>query len=185
MSDAEAVARVLGGDVDEFAELEHRYDEKVRACLYAMVGIPDIVEGLVQDTWVQAFEKLPRYNPSCSFGRWVCGFARKLAWEHRRDFARHCDDPSADNLPPSEEPSVPGPDEEFEERLAQDRAEKLLGLLAPAQAEAVRMRVCEGMSYLEMQVLTGRTERAMRNAVYHGLERLRAEMREGQGETKG
>jgi len=187
MSDAEAVARVLGGDVDEFAELEQRYDHRVKACLFGMVGDPGVVDDLAHETWVQAFEKLSRYNPSRSFVEWVRGFARKLAWEQRRSWARHCDDLQVEDLPPGDEPTVPGPEEEFDARLGDAHVEALLASLPGLQAEAVRMRVCEGRSYAEMQALTGRTLTVLRNEVYHGVRRLRAEMRdkESDKEIKG
>ncbi|MDE6287307.1 MAG: sigma-70 family RNA polymerase sigma factor [Muribaculaceae bacterium] len=75
LTDAEIINRVLSGDTDSFGLLVDRYSTRVFGLVSKVVpgGIeaPDIV----QEIFVRAFTRLPRFERRCGFGTWLYSLA--------------------------------------------------------------------------------------------------------------
>jgi RNA polymerase sigma-70 factor len=78
------VRRVLAGDTDTFAAIVRRHEGEVWRVAAAMLGDRAATANLVQQTFVNAYEKLEQYRPGHDFGRWLKGIARNLVREDLR-----------------------------------------------------------------------------------------------------
>jgi len=78
------VRRVLGGDTDTFAAIVRRYENEVWKVAAAMLGDRNATANLVQQTFINAYEKLEQYRPGHDFARWLKGIARNLVREELR-----------------------------------------------------------------------------------------------------
>ncbi len=76
--DRRDVARVLGGDHAAFAALVERHQGRIIAHLTRLAG-RDHAEDLAQDTFVRAYQALPRYDPTYPFRGWLLVIASRLA----------------------------------------------------------------------------------------------------------
>ncbi len=83
LSDQRLVEMSLHDRQGAYQELIERY----RAALETMLsgrGVQDI-EDIMQESFIKAYLNLGQYNPSYSFGQWICGIARNLHIDrHRR-----------------------------------------------------------------------------------------------------
>lgn len=95
-TDYEVLTRHLAGDEDAFAELVRRHDALVRNYLtrhylysYIFTHGPDVLDDLMQETWLRVHRHGARYEPDTSrFTSWVTTIACNLAKNFLRDLGR-------------------------------------------------------------------------------------------------
>jgi len=76
MTDNEIIQRVREGHTDDFAWLVSRYADRVMAFVGRMVTIREDAEDLVQDTFLQVYRELHRYDGSRgTFSTWLLHIA--------------------------------------------------------------------------------------------------------------
>ncbi|MCX6842760.1 MAG: RNA polymerase sigma factor, partial [candidate division WOR-3 bacterium] len=109
MSDATAVAMVLAGDLEAFAELVERYDRSIGACLLSIVRNREDTKDLKAQCWEELHAKLGKFDPKRSFRSWALGFARNLGYYYLRSRKRAPKMVSFDAMPEEEQPTMPGP----------------------------------------------------------------------------
>lgn len=93
MTDAEIdrrIAVVLAGDPEAFAPLVELHQEGVwRLVAFLMQGAAAAaVEDVVQQAFIQAYDKLDRFERGRDFGAWLRGIARNCARKHLRGLER-------------------------------------------------------------------------------------------------
>ena len=79
------VLRTRAGEIDAFGELVLRHQARLRAFAAKYVDSSDDVYDLVQDTFVQAFHSLERFDADRDFGRWLRGICRNRILKHYRE----------------------------------------------------------------------------------------------------
>lgn len=72
------------GDHGAFERLFAAEVPKLRGLIRKMIGHPEEVEDLVQDTLVRAFEKIGTFSGASSPGTWLCSIGTRLAIDHLR-----------------------------------------------------------------------------------------------------
>src|SRR5262245_38577657 len=82
--DGELVGRVLSGEKDAFAELVRRHQRDVYRVLASLLHDGFATENLVQQTFINAFERLHQFRRDGDFLQWVKGIARNLAYDDLR-----------------------------------------------------------------------------------------------------
>ena len=82
------IARVLSGELDAFAELVQAYQHDVWRVVAAMLLDTQKTEDLVQQTFVNAYRHLDRFEPGRDFGRWLKEIARNLVRHELRTRSR-------------------------------------------------------------------------------------------------
>src|SRR5262245_8413766 len=88
ISDAALVRKALDDQPRAFEELVLRYQKKAHAIARA-VGVPAaLVEDVVQDAFLRAFENLPHLRAPGSFGPWFLNIVRNLARTCLQDLRR-------------------------------------------------------------------------------------------------
>lgn len=90
-ADSACIAEVLNGGRDRFTELVIRHQPRVRRFLLRHTQQPDDVADLTQETFVQAYLKLPSWRAEAKFSTWLIGIALNLARNHanRSPHLRH------------------------------------------------------------------------------------------------
>src|SRR4030042_528501 len=78
------VCEILSGDVNAYALLVKRYQKPIYNLMLRMTGSEQDALDLTQETFVRAYEKLEKFNPSASFFPWLYTMGLNLA----RDFLR-------------------------------------------------------------------------------------------------
>jgi len=78
------VGRARHGDVDAFERLYHLHAGRVYALCLRLAGEPTEARELVQDTFVHAWEALPRFRGESSLTTWLHRIAVNALLERRR-----------------------------------------------------------------------------------------------------
>jgi RNA polymerase sigma-70 factor (ECF subfamily) len=76
-SDAEVVGRVREGDVDAFGALVERHSHAVFRLAYRMTGDEQDAEDVVQESFLNAYRHLNRFDAGASFGAWLHRISRR------------------------------------------------------------------------------------------------------------
>jgi RNA polymerase sigma-70 factor (ECF subfamily) len=96
VSDETLAARVQGGCVRSYEQLDRRYRVRLIHLLRRRVGREADAEDLAQITLWTAYEKIGRYDPSRRFSTWLFTIAVRKAIDHGRSQARRT--PAAENI---------------------------------------------------------------------------------------
>ncbi len=85
--DAEAVARVCAGDVAAFELLMRRYNQRLFRLARSVLRDENEAEDVVQETYLRAYEALPRFEGRAQFSTWISriAFHEALARLRRRN----------------------------------------------------------------------------------------------------
>ena len=93
-TDTEDVALAVAGDTRAFERLYRRHEVRIHSLCRRMVG-PELVEDVVQDVFIRAWNKLHLFKGKSAFGTWlyrlainVC-LARRTKAGKRRERFRH------------------------------------------------------------------------------------------------
>jgi RNA polymerase sigma-70 factor (ECF subfamily) len=71
MNDVDLLSRARDGDVDAFAQLVRRYEQRVRAVLLRLLDDDRDVEEATQDTFVHAWQGLQRFRGDAAVFTWL------------------------------------------------------------------------------------------------------------------
>lgn len=171
VADADLVAALLRRDRKAAAEFVERCSD----ALYGFVRIRlaprhDLVEDMVQDVFLQAWQALPRYRGEAALVPWVIGIARHKVQDHYRGRLRSIESPW-------DEPEAEAPGEDAEALLVRqgeiERIHATLGRMTEAYRIVLLWRYWEKLPAAGIAAATGRTEKAVERL----LARARAEFR--------
>ena len=173
--DARLVAAILRKDRKATAEFVARYADAVYAYVRSRLAPQyDLVDDLVQETLLAAWENLHQYRGAGALQAWVMGIARHKVEDHYRARLR-APEPigNADNDPDTPM-SFPKFDQLLDQKRLREKTWRVLQGLPEAYRLALIWRYWEKASASEMGEKTGKTEKAIERL----LARARAEFRE-------
>ena len=174
-SDARLAAAVLRKDRKATAEFVSRFADGIYAYVHSrLLPRRDLVDDLVQEVFLAAWENLQQYRGASPLQAWLMGIARHKVEDHYR--ARLRAPGAIDDLDGDSDVLASFPD--FESLLAQEQVRKNTWRVMSGLPEQYRLaliwRYWEKASARDMAAKTGKTEKAMERL----LARARAEFRE-------
>lgn len=120
----------------------------------------DLVEDVVQDVFVAAWEGLANFRGDSSLQSWLLGIARHKVEDHYRKQLKESswqeDDAVVEQLA-----SPPVVDELLAHRQVEQRAREIISAMPENYSIALLWRYWERRSVREMAVLSGKTEKAI------------------------
>jgi RNA polymerase sigma-W factor len=84
LEDDKLVERAIGGDEKAYQQLVDKYQRALYYHILKMVRNKDIIEDLVQETFVKAFDNLESYSTNYAFSTWLY----RIATNHTIDYLR-------------------------------------------------------------------------------------------------
>ncbi len=174
-SDANLAAAVLRKDRKATAEFVSRFADGIYAYVHSrLLPRRDLVDDLVQEVFLAAWENLQQYRGTSPLQAWLMGIARHKVEDHYR--ARLRAPGAIDDLDGDSEVLASFPD--FESLLEQEQVRKNTWRVMSGLPEQYRLaliwRYWEKASARDMAAKTGKTEKAIERL----LARARAEFRE-------
>lgn len=164
------VREILSGDVNAYSLLVKRYQKPIFNLMLRMAGSEQDALDLAQETFVRAYEKLEKFDPSAPFFPWLYTMGLNLA----RDFLRRA---KRSPVEPYETEDRYSTDVDQDARLADqiDSQQVLEGLetLPLDYREALLLRFHEGLSVNEVASALGLSLSAAKMRIHRGLLKLR------------
>ena len=174
LEDEAALVEAARGDPAAFTSLYRRYVTPVYRYLCQRVGSPAEAEDLTSQVFLKALEGLAHYREQGNFAAWLFTIARRKAIAAYRRPPPH--------LPLGEAEQIPGPaDDPLERIMRGEQRQRMAALFADLdedQRELLRLRFSAGLGYAEIGALLGRSQAAVKMAVYRLLRRMYAKWEE-------
>jgi RNA polymerase sigma-70 factor (ECF subfamily) len=146
LPDRELVLAFQAGDDDAFEHLYQRHRARVTAICHKMLGNRSDAEEAAQETFLKAFEALPRFNGRFQVGAWLARIATNVCIDHLRRRGRaHLVALPADG---DELRVEEGPESAIAGR--DPRVRRAIREIQPSHARALMMRNLEGLSHREI-----------------------------------
>jgi len=180
-SDTRQIARGLRqGDVALLQALVEQYQYRLVRYLIYLLGRRDLVDDLVQETWLRVLERGRSYDGRSRFEPWLFTIARNLTIDQmrkRRVFSLDTNDgPEEDAAPLSPVSDAPSP---FALAARTEDAQRLavaMQTLPPIYREALVLRFQEDLSLQEMAAVVGAPVTTVASRIYRALEALRPQL---------
>jgi RNA polymerase sigma-70 factor (ECF subfamily) len=169
------VVRAQAGDRTALVEIVRLYQP--RLAYFVRKLVPERVDDVLQDVWLDVVRHLPRLSDPAAFQAWVYRIARDRAFGMSRKFRRE--------VGPVAEIEVQE-DSESNEFDVEDAARIHAGLdrLTPEQREVLVLRFLEAMSYDEIAAATGLAVGTVRSRLFYAKRALRAVLEDQLTTTK-
>jgi len=181
-SDRELIARTLGGDGAAFAVLVERFQRKIFRVALAVVRDDMEADTITQDTFIQAYIHLAKFEGRSEFETWLT----RIAINRSRDSVRRRRFVSLFSGDAGEEDGMmfepvderPGPEREMmarQLRVAIDRAERKL---SGQQKVIFRLRHYDNHSLEDIAELLGLRSGTVRAHLFRAVHKIRKELAE-------
>jgi RNA polymerase sigma-70 factor, ECF subfamily len=182
-SDRELIDRTLAGDSDAFGAIVERFQRKIFRVAYAIVREEVEADTITQDTFVQGYTHLAKFQGRAELETWLTRIAINRSRDSLRRrkflslFSSRIDDDD-DETVPHLEPVDERPDPErqvmaVQLRAAIERAEK--GLSAQ-QKVIFRLRHYEDLSLEEIATHLGLRSGTVRAHLFRAIHKIRKEL---------
>ena len=179
-TDTQQIARGLRQrDVALLSSLVAQYQYRLVRYLIYLLGSRDLVDDLVQETWLRVLERGRTYDPHSRFEPWLFAIARNLAIDTMRKRRISSLDTTGDDDQPIAESLSSAALSPFEQAARTEDAQRLaqsLAALEPIYREALVLRFQEDLSLQEMTKIIGAPVSTVSTRIYRGLEALRTHM---------
>jgi RNA polymerase sigma-70 factor (ECF subfamily) len=91
------VKRCLAGDQVACTRLVDAYVRMVGTVIWRATGNSDVVEDLVQETFLRVFRALAYFDGRAKLSTWICTIAHRVAIDHLRKFGRSTEQLTAED----------------------------------------------------------------------------------------
>jgi RNA polymerase sigma-70 factor (ECF subfamily) len=146
-NETELVTRAQNGDRNAFSELVRTHSQGVLNVIYRMCGSMQVAEDAAQETFIQAWLRLPSYRPKSSLRNWLYRIAVNTAIDMLRKEKRILPGEIEDlNLADSQ----PGPEAIVASSERTELVQNAVLALPDASRAVLVLREFEGLSYQEI-----------------------------------
>jgi RNA polymerase sigma-70 factor (ECF subfamily) len=164
------VCEILSGDVNAYALLVKRYQQPIFNLMLRMTGSEQDAVDLTQETFLRAYEKLEKFNPSAPFFPWLYTMGLNLA----RDFLRRAKRSPIESYEPENSFSTEfDQDDRLADQIDIQQVQERLQLLPADYREALLLRFHEELSINEVANALGLSVSAAKMRIHRGLLKLR------------
>jgi RNA polymerase sigma-70 factor, ECF subfamily len=179
-TETERIARGLSSlDAMLLHELVERYQLRLIRYLIYLLGRRDMVDDMVQETWLRVVERGKSYDDRFPFQAWLFAIARNLAIDQmRRKTGVSLDSvEDEDSGTPSEflASDAPSPFELAAQTQDAAKLAKAVAKLAPIYRETLLLRFQESLSLKEISMTVGAPVATVGSRIQRGLAMLRTD----------
>lgn len=163
--------------------MEEMYRENSKIIYHFLLSLcheQDLAQDLTQETFLQAYRSLERYDGSCKLSTWLCQIARHLYLQHlskhRREIPADLEEAGLEGREPflmqGAVISAARPEESVLVRLELLDMLKEMQKLPQLTREVMYLRLTGALSFREIGEILGKSENWARVTFYRGKEKL-------------
>jgi RNA polymerase sigma-70 factor (ECF subfamily) len=169
-ADRDLMARIAAGDASAFEQLIAEHRPRITRLVYRLLGWRGEVEDVVQDVFLIAYRKLPRFRGQSTLATWLAGIAINRCRAHRRRWTpswRWIERFWRQRRPP------PTPDEAAAADETAERVRQAVRQLPSADREVIVLYYLEELPAAELARLLGISPGAVDVRLHRARQKLR------------
>jgi RNA polymerase sigma-70 factor (ECF subfamily) len=176
-ADAQAVARVRGGDPEAFRVLMERHGRAVHRLAFRMTGNEQDAEDVVQESFLRAYRNLRHFEARSQFGSWLYRIAANCAYDALRARARRQArvEPggTAEGLAGEVPTDDPGPERLAAGAEVRRNVRAAMSRMSALERSAFTLRHLEGMTTAEIAQALDLQGEAAKQSVFRAVRKVR------------
>jgi RNA polymerase sigma-70 factor (ECF subfamily) len=169
--ESELIGRAQAGEAIAFERLVEKHAVRVWRCALALCNDSHWAEDLAQETLVEAWRSLPRFDGRCQFSTWLYGILRHRFLKGRRhqNAAKLAAPDGAGQMPGT----APAPDRSAEASEDARRIRQAVAGLPEEHRLVVELRFFAGATLGEIAAVLDCPLGTVKSRLHHALEKLR------------
>ena len=175
--DVELIERILTGDENAFASLVRKYQQQIHTLVWRKIGDFQNAEDIVQETFLQVYQKLETLEDPTQFTRWVHQIANRLciAWHRKNRIQTESLEETDISEIETEAYSryIATEHEKITGETQRDLVEKLLEKLKERDREVITLHYFEEMSSSEIGNFLGVSENTIKSRLHRAKQQLK------------
>lgn len=177
--DLELVAQILRKDRKATAQFVALCADQVYGYVqWRLIPRMDVVDDLVQEIFMAAWENLSKFRGDSSLQNWIIGIARHKVENHYRNCLREVQLPGDEEDLESQPVDLFGLEESFSRQEREDRVRETLAKLPEPYSVVLLWRYWEKRSLRDIAVETGKTEKAIERLLARARNQFRKKWNE-------
>lgn len=179
--DRDLIARTIAGDGSAYSVLVERYQKKIFRVAFAILRDELEADAVTQDTFVQAYTHLSRFEGRAELDTWLTRIAINRSRDHlrRRKFVGlFIAGRSEDETEPVYEPvdERPDPERQFQSTELRTAIDKAVDALSAQQKVIFRLRHYENYALEDIADLLGLRAGTVRAHLFRAIHKIRKEL---------
>ena len=175
--DIALIQRILAGDESAFASLVKKYEKRIHALAWQKTRDFHIAEDIVQETFLQVYQKLETLEDPTQFSRWLYQIAdrRCIAWFRKnRIHTEPLEETDTSRIETEAYSRYVAAEHAKTSAAAQrDLVEKLLTKLKESDREVIKLHYFEEMTSSEIGTFLGVSENTIKSRLHRARQRLK------------
>jgi len=176
-SDEQIVELALAGDVDAFGEIVRRWERRIFALAYGMLGGEEDARDATQETFIAAFRNLRNFRGEAKVSSWLHRIAvNQCITRQRRASVRSENSLEAEEEAGGEKFAAPAhgsPARQAEGRERTEAVRRAVSALPPELREVVLMKEFEELTFQEIADTLAVPLSTVKSRLYTALKQLR------------
>ena len=168
--DSELIGRAQAGEATAFERLAHQHAARLWRCALTLGKDSHWAEDLVQETLLDAWRSLKRFDGRCRFSTWLYGILRHRFLKGRR---RHAPLSSLSDALDGDQDPAGSPDRLAEASEDAQRVRRAVAGLPEEHRLVVELRFFAAASLEDIAAALGCPLGTVKSRLHHGLEKLR------------
>jgi RNA polymerase sigma-70 factor, ECF subfamily len=151
--DNDLIDRFKSGDPTAFGELVLKYQNRIYNLCRYMLGNTHDAEDAAQDTFLKAFQALPKFRPDASFYTWLYRIATNTCIDRKRKpffESLFGDSEEGERLVHDRTSDAPSPEKLYQSKQIETALQEGLGKLSPKLRAIIILKEIEELSYEEI-----------------------------------
>lgn len=169
------IARAREGDAVAFEAIYNRYERRLYAFVYRLMGNSEDAYDLTQDTFAKAYSALPKTAPDLNLSAWLHRIASNACMDvlRRRKLIRWLPWETFDTNPALEPTASDDPVGEYTQVETSGEVQAILDRLSPKNKMSLVLKEYQGMSCDEIGAVMGMSRSAVKSLLFRAREEFR------------
>ena len=177
-----AIEATLAGDREAYGALVGRHSPAIFRLAFRMTANDADAEDVVQETFLRGYQKLKQFRSHSDFGTWIYRIAVNCALDmlSKRKYVpqqyRIAEEIEGSERVIQVADQAAGPERILLSREIDNRQQRVMGQLTPAERAAFVLRHFEDRSTQEIAEILGIAPNAAKQSVFRAVQKLRREL---------
>lgn len=171
--ESELIRRVQAGELQAFQQIAGEHSESLFHCALTLCRDRQLAEDIAQETLLEAWKSIGRFDGRCQFSTWLYGILRHRFLKARQRAARRVVMESSPDVQPSSALTAVNPTRDSERAEDAERVQKAVAALPDEHRQVIELRFFADAKLDDIAAALDIPLGTVKSRLHNGLEKLR------------